>query len=285
MSMLYYFFPNLRDAGPVVRFLMTFNIMFFRYFLFAGAMFLLFYIIKRQDWLYKKIQQVYPERKRIWHEFKYSLLTILIFSGIITLMGFLTKAGYTKVYYNIDERGVPYFIGTIVLVIFIHDTYFYWMHRLMHHPKLFRHVHKIHHLSHNPTPWAAYSFHPIEAIIEFGFVPIIIMLIPVHFAVMFIFALYMIAMNVMGHLGFEMFPKWFARHPIGKWHNTSTHHNMHHKMVNCNYGLYFNFWDRVMGTNHAKYEETFEKVATRPRPEKVENTAPLAAENLATQGS
>ena len=58
-------------------------------------------------------------------------------------------------------------------------------------------------------------------------------------------------MNVLGHLGFELYPKGFTTHWLGKWNNTSTHHNMHHKYYNCNYGLYFNIWDRIMGTNHS----------------------------------
>ena len=53
------------------------------------------------------------------------------------------------------------------------------------------------------------------------------------------------------------------QHPLFKWLNTSTNHNMHHKYVTCNYGLYFNFWDRVMNTNHVKYQATYEEVTAR----------------------
>ena len=67
----------------------------------------------------------------------------------------------------------------------------------------------------------------------------------------------------MGHLGYEIFPRRMLQHPVFKWANTSTNHNMHHKYVKCNYGLYFNIWDRLMGTNHSKYEETFDEVTAR----------------------
>jgi lathosterol oxidase len=67
----------------------------------------------------------------------------------------------------------------------------------------------------------------------------------------------------MGHLGYEIFPQGALRHPLLKWLNTSTNHNMHHKYVRCNYGLYFSIWDRIMKTNHAKYEETFDEVTAR----------------------
>jgi sterol desaturase/sphingolipid hydroxylase (fatty acid hydroxylase superfamily) len=32
-----------------------------------------------------------------------------------------------------------------------------------------------------------------------------------------------------------------------------------------NFGLYFNFWDRIMGTNHPAYEQRFTEVTGRRR--------------------
>jgi sterol desaturase/sphingolipid hydroxylase (fatty acid hydroxylase superfamily) len=70
-------------------------------------------------------------------------------------------------------------------------------------------------------------------------------------------------MNVLGHLGFEIFPSGFTTNPLTKLSNTSVHHNMHHKYVNYNFGLYFNFWDKWMGTNHPNYHQEFESVASK----------------------
>ena len=56
----------------------------------------------------------------------------------------------------------------------------------------------------------------------------------------------------MGHLGYETFPKSLIKHPIGKWQNNATNHNLHHQLSKYNYGLYFTFWDRLMGTYQAK---------------------------------
>jgi sterol desaturase/sphingolipid hydroxylase (fatty acid hydroxylase superfamily) len=39
-----------------------------------------------------------------------------------------------------------------------------------------------------------------------------------------------------------------------------THHDLHHSACNANYSLYFNFWDRVMKTNHPAYYQTFQAV-------------------------
>jgi sterol desaturase/sphingolipid hydroxylase (fatty acid hydroxylase superfamily) len=73
----------------------------------------------------------------------------------------------------------------------------------------------------------------------------------------------MIIYNVYGHLGYEIYPKWFSRHPLGKWINTSVNHNQHHQYFKGNYGLYFLFWDRLMGTIRKDYEDQFEAVGSR----------------------
>ena len=86
---------------------------------------------------------------------------------------------------------------------------------------------------------------------------------PYHSSALVKFSLYPILLNVIGHLSFEMFRKGFASHRFFKWHNTSTHHNMHNRSVKCNYGLYLNIWDRLMKGNHPCYEEAFDDVAEK----------------------
>ncbi len=78
-------------------------------------------------------------------------------------------------------------------------------------PVVFKYVHRHHHLSHAPTPLAAFSFHPLEAIIEFGFMIPVLCILPVHFIVLFLFAMAMTVINVLGHLGYELFPKTFLK--------------------------------------------------------------------------
>lgn len=232
----------------------------FRYLLFTGIAYFFFYVWRKKYYWASKIQQRYPENKHIVREILYSVSTILIFGVVVVAVTWAGFHGYTRFYAHISDRGWPYFIFSLVLMILLHDTYFYWTHRLMHWKPLFKRVHRTHHLSTNPTPFAAYAFHPIEAIVEIGIIPIIVFTIPHHSLAILAFSIYTLLLNVMGHLGFELFPKGFASHWLFKWHNTSTHHNMHHRLVKCNYGLYFNFWDRVMDTNHPDYEKTYDKV-------------------------
>ena len=63
--------------------------------------------------------------------------------------------------------------------------------------------------------------------------------------------------NVIGHLGYEFFPRKFVDSIFGRIFFTSSFHNMHHRKNNCNYGLYFVFWDRLFGTKHDSYEHRY----------------------------
>ncbi len=69
--------------------------------------------------------------------------------------------------------------------------------------------------------------------------------------------------NVYGHLGYEVYPKEFSRAWLGRWINTSVNHNQHHQFFNGNYGLYFLWWDRWMGTLRTDYDRQFDDVKNR----------------------
>jgi lathosterol oxidase len=60
-----------------------------------------------------------------------------------------------------------------------------------------------------------------------------------------------------------LFPRGFLKSRAGRVLNTTTHHHLHHERHRANFGLYFNWWDRMMGTNHAEYEARFDNVHSR----------------------
>src|SRR5436853_320575 len=223
-----------------------------RYLLFAGIAFLLLWVVFRKRLSHRMIQRKYSTRQRLTSEFLYSMSSIAIFSVIGVCVFTAIKKGYGLTYFHVSERGWPYFFISIGLAIIIHDAYFYFTHRLMHHPALFKHIHLIHHKSTNPSPWAAYSFHPFEAVIQGMIGPILTFTLPMHIYALLGFAIFQITYNVLGHSSIELLPKGFTR-SILFWHNTPTHHNMHHRYFNWNYCIYFNWWDRIFGTMHPKY--------------------------------
>jgi len=235
-----------------------------RYFIIAGIAFFFFYVLWRNRFFYRKIQARFPKNSDYLREMGYSVLTIAIFSFVsVILFNHPKVAPYTTRYQNISDRGWLYYFLLFPVLFFLHDTYFYFTHRLMHHPRLFKWFHLVHHHSTNPSPWAAYAFHPLEAFVEVGIVVIFMFTLPIHKTHLLIFFLMMIIYNVYGHLGYELYPKGFSKSAFGKWINTSVNHNQHHQFFKGNYGLYFLFWDRVFGTVREDYDARFEEVKAR----------------------
>lgn len=235
-----------------------------RYLIIATLAFVLFYILIRKTIAGKKIQQRFPQITDYAREIGFSILTVFIMALVPSLvLGNRGLAGQTQFYTDIKQHGTAWFIIAFPIMAFVHDTYFYWMHRLMHHPGLFKIVHLVHHKSTNPSPFAAYAFHPLEAIVEAGIFLVFVFIMPVHLYHLLFFFLFMIVYNVYGHLGWELYPKGFSKHWLGKWINTSVNHNLHHQYFKGNYGLYFLFWDRMMGTIRKDYDERFEEVKSR----------------------
>jgi Delta7-sterol 5-desaturase len=252
-----------KQYGIFPAWVILFLVVFLRYAVFAGIAYAIFYGWQRSNWWRIKIQQKYPKTIEIQQEIFHSMTTAAIFASMSLGVYFLRQMGFGSLYFNVSDYGWGYYFFTVAFVILLHDTYFYWTHRLMHHPRLFRIFHRVHHQSHNPTPFSAFSFHPLEAIVEFGIVPFIALFMPLHVTALLLFTVWSMLFNVMGHSGYEIFPSGFTRHPILKWLNTSTHHNLHHSRSGANFSLYFNFWDRLMGTNHPQYDEVFEAVKQR----------------------
>jgi sterol desaturase/sphingolipid hydroxylase (fatty acid hydroxylase superfamily) len=238
------------------------------YFVFAGAAYLIFYVILKKALSHRIIQKKFEKNDRIFDEIKFSISTIIIFTLNFAIVWELQKRGYTR-HYDLDFshftwQNAGYLVLSAFIMMLMHDTYFYWAHRLMHHPTLYRHVHQVHHRSTNPSPWAAFYFHPLEAFAEFGIIYVIVFTLPYNEIGILLFYAYQMFINVMGHLSIELFPTSYSKNGVLKIHNSITHHNMHHKYFNYNYGLYLNVWDGIMGTVHPKYYETFEEVTSRP---------------------
>ena len=239
-----------------------------KYFLMATPFFLIFYVILKKRIAHKKIQLKFPQLKDYAREIIFSTFSIIIFSVPPLLMLYSDAIRpYTTFYENIDEYGVSYLVFAFPLMIFMHDTYFYWIHRMLHSPLLFRMVHLVHHKSTNPSPWAAYAFHPLEAVVESLIFVIFLFTIPVHTIHLTFFFVFSLIYNVYGHLGFELYPQGFNKHWLGKWINTSVSHNQHHRYFKGNYGLYFTIWDRLMGTLRSDYDSAFDELKGRKKQE------------------
>ncbi|HEX7852954.1 MAG TPA: sterol desaturase family protein [Sphingobium sp.] len=157
--------------------------------------------------------------------------------------------GWTRIYVDVHAFPLWYLPVSILLYLAVHDTWFYWTHRLMHRPYWFKVAHAVHHDSRPPTAWAAMSFHPWEALTGALVIPALVFLIPIHVGALGTVLAIMTLMGVTNHMGWELFPRWLVHGPAGNWLITATHHHQHHESYRGNYGLYFRFWDRLCRTD------------------------------------
>jgi len=236
------------------------GITLFRYFIIAGTAFLLCYLLLSKMLENSKIQKRTLKQKNIRSEIMHSSQTALVFTAITFIVLFSPLKEHTLLYEQIDEY--PYWwIGVSTLAgLIVHDTYFYWMHRLLHNKRIYKYTHAVHHRSTNPSPWTSYSFHILEAVAEGVVLVVLVFVIPMHVTSIALFTVIGLAINVYGHLGYEIAPKAFRSTFLFKLLNTSVHHNLHHSRFKGNYGLYFRFWDRLMKTEVPDYEDQYDQL-------------------------
>jgi len=241
-----------------------------RYAVFALATWLLLWVVLAVPLASRRIRAARPAARQLLTEFTVSLRSLAIFSTIGLIAFALERAGLLPGPTLGARWGYAWSAGSLLLMIVVHDTYFYWTHRLIHVPRLFRRFHRRHHRSHNPSPFTAYSFDLSEAALQAMFVPLWMILVPTTWSVVGLFMLHQVTRNTLGHSGYELFPAGPDGRPLFDLLTTVTHHDIHHEQPRWNYGLYFTWWDRWMGTEHPDYLARFAAVTGRsPRQESI----------------
>ena len=237
---------------------------FSRYVISAALMSIVTWVFWRNYFRRRKIQSRIATRADYRREVLASMRTSVIFAIAGTGLYLCAVNGVLTVYTDFTVRGLTYFVVTTLAMIVGQDAYFYWSHRAMHHPRLFKHFHRTHHKSHTPTPWAAYAFDAPEALVHVLFVPLWVAMVPMHDLAIYLFVTWQIVRNVIGHAGVEVFPVSGQPSRLFGWFNSTTHHDLHHQYAHTNFSLYFTWWDRFMGTEHPHYQARVAEIANRP---------------------
>ena len=142
------------------------GVLIFRYFLMAGAFWLLFYHFRPQRFQQRQIYKQLPEKKIQFYEIKWSLITSIFFTLAAIIMGVMWQKGWTQIYLKFDQYSFWYLIPSLLILSLAHDFYFYVTHRFLHSDWAYRKFHSVHHNSLTPSPWASFSFHPVEGLIQ-----------------------------------------------------------------------------------------------------------------------
>ncbi len=246
------YLKNLPDVSNPLWFLLVsmavFAIVSVRYFIMSGLFYAIFHKWSREKWQSLKINKREYPAGQFRKEMIRSVITSLIFGLSGALLLLLWQKGYVKIYERISDYPLWWLPASLVIALLLQETYYYWFHRWMHIPSVFRIVHKWHHDSHIASPWTAFSFHPIEGLIQAIFLPLLLLILPMNLYVLVFYLTVMSISSVINHLDIEVYPKWFTKTLVGKSVIGATHHASHHKQYKYNYGLYFTWLDRIFKT-------------------------------------
>ncbi len=248
------------DAAAVQAFLGNFITQVVGYFAVVGVLFGVFWVWGERTFARRRVQKSKRfTKKQLTHELRYTLVTFLMGTVSVGAVMALRARGMTTLVERVDATpaGALTVLAWVAGIVVFNDAWFYGWHRLLHTPTLFRHVHAIHHKSVDVNPFSSYSFHAFEAFILGAWVVPAAMVLPLPLPALGLVQVVGLLNNVNSHLGYELLPAWWVRAPLLSWSASATYHNLHHQRLHGNYGLFFRFWDRVLGTEVPGYEEAF----------------------------
>jgi lathosterol oxidase len=168
-------------------------------------------------------------------------IPLMAFPSAVIFMGELR--GWSKLH---DEplEGVQGWVTitiSILAYLFFTDMMIYWIHRWLHHPLLYKPIHKLHHKWVVTTPFASHAFHPMDGFLQSTPYHIYVYLFPLNkwlYLFLFVFVNFW-TISIHDGSGFY----------AGDILNGADHHTIHHRAFNYNYGQYFTLWDRLCGTH------------------------------------
>lgn len=232
----------------------------------AGGLHWYFYMRKGQGKRLKFDHKEQAKGNRLWNfadQVRDNMFWSLT-SGVAQLTGFqvvtiwLMANGYAPVI-TFAEHPI-WFILALILIPIWSAFHFYWVHRLLHVPLLYRRVHSLHHRNVNIGPWSGMSMHPVEHFLYFSSLAIhwIVASHPIH---LIFHVIYEGPGASMTHTGYEdLLVKDKRRLALGTFY-----HQLHHRYYECNYGNQEMPWDRWFGTFHDGTEAGTQETRARKK--------------------
>ena len=206
-------------------------------FVVAGGLHLYFYVYKKQgeDRRYDarpfaRNNRVFTFNDQVLDNMFWSCASgVTIWTAYEALMMWALANGYAP------SLLWPQHAGWLILLIFLipiwETLYFFLIHRMIHWPPLYRHVHYLHHRNINVGPWSGLSMHPVEHIIYLGSV-LVHFVIPANPLLIIYHLQHYTLTAATTHTGYEgLLVDGKKRLALGTFH-----HQLHHRFFECNYG-------------------------------------------------
>jgi len=174
------------------------------------------------------------------------------------LVMWLMANGYVPTI-NLTSNPILFIAGLMLLPIWS-AFHFYWVHRLLHVPFLYKRVHALHHRNVNIGPWSGLSMHPVEHLLYLSSL-LIHCVIPSHPIHLYFHVIYLAPGAAMTHTGYEdLLIKDKRKLALG-----SFYHQLHHRYYECNYGNQEMPWDRLFRTFHDGSDEGTKETRSRKK--------------------
>jgi len=203
----------------------------------AGGLHLYFYVYRKQsDELHydvrplSKKNRAYTFNNQVKDNIFWSCVSgVSIWTAYEVLMMWSMANGHIPTLTWSDDAG---WIVLLIFLIPIWETfYFYLVHRMLHWPLMYKHVHYLHHRNTNIGPWSGLSMHPIEHIIYLGSV-CIHWVVPANPLIIIYHLQHYTLTAATTHTGYQgVVRKNKLLLALGTFH-----HQMHHRFYECNYG-------------------------------------------------
>lgn len=234
--------------------------------LLAGGLHLYLYVFSGQEMRMKFDVRPMQQSSRFtfghqtWDNMFWSLASgVPIWSAWMILYFYLAANGWAPVLQSITDAPI-WFVVCFFVIRFWQSFHFYWIHRLIHLPWLYKKVHHLHHRNTSVGPWSGLSMHPVEHVVYYSGILIHFVLPshPIH-VIFHLFALNLGA--VYSHSGFDkLLIKDKETIKAG-----SFHHQLHHRYFECNYGSEEMPLDRWFGSFHDGTESSTKRLRERKK--------------------
>lgn len=213
----------------------------FFYLLFASLSYYIFFRTRKDTYFPKTMDPDDHDGlvRQVRHEIWIATASIPFMAVLMMPAAVFSHRGYSKIYTNIDDYGRGYFLFSILLFFAVTDFMVYFFHRGLHHPVLYKHVHKLHHTYRYTSPFSSHAFNPCDGFGQGVAYYIFIYIFPVHhvlFMCLFVFVNFW-TISIHDQVDFG-----------GHFLNTTGHHTIHHEQFSYDYGQYTTIWDRLCGT-------------------------------------
>ncbi|KAK9324946.1 hypothetical protein V1517DRAFT_316161, partial [Lipomyces orientalis] len=225
-------------------FFITYAFALFMYFVFSGMSYVFVYDKRNLD---------HPKylKNQMRMEIQQALASMPAMA-LLTVPWFLAEVrGHSVMYWDLNEYGMAYLFLQCPLFILFTDLGIYLIHRGLHHPILYKRLHKPHHKWIVPTPFASLACHPLDGYAQSLPYHIFPFVFPIHKVSYLLLFVNINIWAILIHDG-----EYLTNNPVI---NGSACHTLHHLYFNYNYGQFTTLWDRIGGSYRTPEKSLFDE--------------------------